>query len=172
MQLTKEEYYKSLVKDAISNKQLTQIVALNTKELFYVFNVMRNCFPKVNFKKVWPKLKRIYVFDNKLSTKEKNRICDYFNISHCGCPFFFTEESILGKFDEKNGFFVNYFGDSFIELVDKNEKNCDPIELSKAKIGDEYRLAITNSAGLYRYFSDYFVKIIKNESGIISFKFI
>lgn len=179
--------YYSLIIDALLDKEINQIVGLNTKEILSCFDYMKynwnnllNDLSKkdenrykelldlnINFnepvaKKLWPKLEKVIGFgagELYESCKEMKKYIGDVPHNH---GYYYTEEAILGKAAEDNSdLFICNMANSVYELlpIDKNLSNDKTLLITEAEINKTYQLVITNHNGLYRYVTDHFISI-------------
>lgn len=174
--------YRKLVLDALSRKDMDQLVAFTCEEVVAFFRYIENnwetLLPEVNCSevrrgelqeilsagfgtpvaaKLWPELKRSVAFgsgEHYEAFLEMKRYTGDLPHNH-GC--YFTEEAILGRAvaDDSN-LFECIKGVNFYELVPL-ATDAAPVFWTKVEIGKPYQLVVTNRAGLYRYMTDHFI---------------
>lgn len=189
---TKESNYHNLLIDALQDKKIEQIVAVNTDEILNCLNYLKNNWKlllksinnkdrykelKVIFekgfntpiaKKIWPKLVKIVGFGTGELYKSNNKLKTYTgNIPH-NHGYYFTEEAMLGKaVEDDSDLFECSMADSFYELLPINKNTNKTTLISDAQVNETYQLIITNQNGLYRYITDHFITVKeKNNTNI------
>lgn len=179
--------YYCLLKDALLDKDVQQIVALNTNEILNCFKCLEfnskflikdvakidknrakelRVIFKGGFKniaiRIWPKLERIIGFGAGELYESKRDLKEYIgDIAH-NHGYYFTEEAVLGKsVNDNSDLFESSMSDCFYELlpIEKDATSLDTVLLTDVVLHKTYQLVITNNSGLYRYVTDHFISI-------------
>lgn len=179
--------YYGLLKDALLDKNIQQIVALNTNEILNCFKCLElntksliKDVAKINanrakelraiFKdglnnvaiKIWPKLERVIGFGAGELYESNRSIKEYIGEVAHNHGYYFAEEATLGKsVSDNSDLFESSMSDCFYELlpIEKDTTNLDTVLLTDAVLHKTYQLVITNNSGLYRYVTDHFISI-------------
>lgn len=190
-----DEGYYVLIKDALLDKELEQIVAISTKNVLKGFEVLENNverllkdIEKVNIErakelkeifsngfdspialKIWPKMEKVIAFGEGENYESKNALKRYIGDIKHNNGYYYTEEAILGKScgDDSNLFEKSLLSEEFYELV--SIKDGKVSLFSQAKIDEPYQLIITNDCGLYRYETNHFIRIKSKDYAKIYF---
>lgn len=166
--LPKKEHYEKIIEQALRHKDITRIFAFDIKDLLYMFKVLQELRPSAkDIKKVWPKLNIVIGTNYTNSAAYYNKIKKYIGDVDFSNGLYFTELGILGAATRQIGVYEKFTDGNFYELQQTDGK---VIKMSQAKLGQTYQLIVTNSAGLYRFVSNYKFEIIENDLGHLSYK--
>lgn len=139
----------------MKNKNVTQIYAFDIKELLYMFSLLPA--NKRNISKIWPKLKLVIATNYNNNRSLYKKLKTYIGDIDYSNGLYFTEEGILGRSINDDGLYINFSDSNFYELCEMDKERV--IKFSQAKQGETYRLVISNHAGMYRFLSNYIIKI-------------
>ncbi len=176
---------EKLWSDALMERDLEQIVALNTGYLVRAFKVLENNWEKIVedlrsrddsradevtsvFKKgfdepvvnrLWPKLQKTVAYGSgefRGTTAEMRHYTGNLPHNH---GYLYSEAALLGHaVEDDSEQFVISDSLNFYELLPVTASNdVKAITLSQAEPGTPYQLVVTNTAGLYRYVTDHFI---------------
>lgn len=112
---------------------------------------------KRDISKIWPKLKIVIATNHNNSRSLYKKLKTYIGQIDYSNGLYFTEEGILGRSINDDGLYINFSDSNFYELCEIDKEHV--IKFSQAKQGETYRLVITNHAGMYRFLSNYKIKI-------------
>ncbi len=183
----KEDFYEQLMADALSDPDLEQIVALNTKEVVKAFSVLEEKtdvilkqignhnperaaevrhileggFDQPIVRKLWPKLERITAYGSGELREYTARMKRYSGDVPHNHGYYYSEVSLLGKaVEDDSELFEMDTRNTYFELLPVNASDdTTTITPDEAEPNKPYQLVVTNQAGLYRYVSDHFIYI-------------
>ena len=191
-----DDDYRDIMKDALLEPSLEQIVGLDTEQLLKAFRSLENDWQKMlaelpesgrreevrrilseGFdvpvaRRLWPHLERIIAFGAGQMYESCNALKRYTGGIPHNHGYYFTEETIFGKAvgDDSNLFecIRNY---NVYELMPANSlgENVKPLLWSSAKVGEAYFIVVTGHSGLYRYLTDHVVCPREISPGSIKF---
>lgn len=167
--ISKKEHFTNLAKDALNDKNITRIFAFDIKDLLYMFKIIEDIKPSAlkDIKKTWPKLKIVIGTNFENNSAHYKMLQKYIGNVEFSNGIYLTEAGILGASTEKPGIYEKVSDGNFYEIMDSKGK---VFKLSQAKVGNTYTLIITNSAGLYRFVSNYKLEIVGNQNGKLTYK--
>lgn len=175
--------YRDLIKDALLDSQIEQIVALNTEDLLKAFNVLEENWASIveqlpeserksEIKRIlsegfdtpvaqrlWTKLERIIAFGAGEMYESYNKLKRYTSGVPHNHGYYFTEETIFGKaVGDDSALFECIQDYNVYELmpIDGSE-DTKPLLWSEVNTDKTYFIVVTNHAGLYRYITDHIV---------------
>lgn len=176
--------YRDIIRDALMDSGIEQIVSINTEELLKAFTtlesdwksivgqlpegerkdevlqIMSEGFDARIVQRLWPKVERVIAFGAGEFYESYNALKRYTDGIPHNHGYYFTEETIFGKAisDDSNMFecIQNYNVYELLPVVDTSD---EPKSLlwSNVIVGTSYFIVVTNHAGLYRYQTDHIV---------------
>lgn len=181
----KEEYFYTLIKDALMDKNLEQITALTSDSALEAFEILEKNsskliddiniidsnrakelkkifsegFEKPIAKKIWPKLNKIIAFGAGENYESFHKLKKYIKDIPHNNGYYYTEEAVMGHAcrDNCDLFEKSILSQEVFELMSIKDESCSL--LSQAIIDEPYQLIITNNCGLYRYETNHFIRI-------------
>lgn len=155
----------NMFKEEVPEEVIT-LIKKNEKRAEYLKKVFSREF---SLKDIWPKLKKIIADgtgDYALARIGIERIADSVVIDNGPLA---RPEAMFGKSVPDTDYFeMNVEGAfyEFLEIADDGQK-VSPVFLNDLEIGHKYRVYVTNKAGLYRFDTKLFIKIISISNKII-----
>jgi glycosyltransferase involved in cell wall biosynthesis len=178
------EEMRTICRYALMDRDVDQIVALNTRRVVEMFdyimadrgklleelremdaqraNEVESAFqsdqPLANA--LWPNLKHIVAFGLGDFSGATARMKLFTGQTPHNNGYYYTEETICGKaVADDSDLFETFPSGSFHEFLPLKRDNADTVLSTETKPGVPYFLVVTNSAGLYRYVTEHIVSI-------------
>lgn len=192
-----DELYIRLLRDALLDLDLEQIVALNTERIEEVFYTLENKqemvleflarrsperakevsailaegFDKPIIHKLWPKLERVIAYGAGEKRESARRLKRYIADVPHNHGYVYSETALLGKaIADNSDLFEMSLNDNYYELLPLNAtENTPTITPDQAQPDTPYQLIVTTQAGLYRYVTDHFIYVRSKNFGRIQY---
>ena len=191
-----DDLYRMFLVDALIDRDIEQIVAINTVHIAKAFEYLDNNtdgileeisrtdkeraaelekifkegFGEDTLKKIWPSLDRTIGYGSGELKKYTDVMKKYTGSLPHNHGYYYTELALLGKaVEDESDLFVGLNNNNFYELMSlrKGENKDEVIALSEAEENGLYQLIITNAAGIYRCVSDHIIYCRKTDfSGV------
>ena len=169
---------------ALLDRDIDQIVALNTQRVADMFDYIAGHYDKLiaelnatdaerateieaalkshqpMAKALWPKLERIVAFGAGEYYEATKRMKQYIGTIPHNHGYYYTEETIYGRaVNDNSDLFETTPSGCFHEFLPLDNVSETTLLSTNTKPGVPYQLVVTNSAGLYRYITDHVVCI-------------
>lgn len=191
-----EDDFFDLIVDALVNRDAQQLVAFTAKELLAVFQtlealwkdmvrlmpagerrdevqrILSEGFSQPIAQRLWPALKRVVCFGAGKMSETMVQLRRYIGDLPHNHGYDYLKSAVMGKaVSDNSDLFECIKKHAFYEFlpVDASEGQNETLLWSELKIGNAYRVVVTNHSGLYRYRTGHV--IIPQEVSPITIKF-